>query len=97
MITLPIKRKWYDMIVSGEKQEEYRAITSRYAAMFRNASDEHGRFWCVLRNGYSLVSPAIKVYVEMSVGEGNPNWGAVPGEAYFVLRVLEKECCGSHI
>ena len=24
MLTLPIKKKWFDMIVSGEKKEEYR-------------------------------------------------------------------------
>ena len=26
MLTLPIKKKWFDMIVSGEKKEEYREI-----------------------------------------------------------------------
>ena len=24
MLTLPIKKKWFDMILSGEKKEEYR-------------------------------------------------------------------------
>lgn len=26
MLTLPIKKKWFDMILSGEKREEYRDI-----------------------------------------------------------------------
>lgn len=26
MLTLPIKRKWFDMILSGKKEEEYREI-----------------------------------------------------------------------
>ena len=26
MLTLPIKKKWFDMIKSGEKKEEYREI-----------------------------------------------------------------------
>ena len=26
MLILPIKKKWFDMIVSGEKKEEYREI-----------------------------------------------------------------------
>ena len=30
MLTLPIKRKWYDMIASGEKKEEYREIKPYY-------------------------------------------------------------------
>ena len=27
MLTLPIKRKWFDMICRGEKREEYREPT----------------------------------------------------------------------
>ena len=30
MITLPIKKKWFDMILSGEKTEEYREIKPYY-------------------------------------------------------------------
>ena len=30
MLTLPIKKKWFDMIKSGEKKEEYREITPYY-------------------------------------------------------------------
>ena len=33
---LVLKRKWYDMIASGEKTEEYRDMTPRYDARFRN-------------------------------------------------------------
>lgn len=34
---LPIKKKWYDMIVSGEKKEEYREIKPYYDSRFMNA------------------------------------------------------------
>ncbi len=30
MLILPIKRKWFDMILSGEKKEEYREIKTYY-------------------------------------------------------------------
>ncbi len=30
MLTLPIKKKWFDMILSGEKKEEYREIKPYY-------------------------------------------------------------------
>ena len=30
MLTLPIKKKWFDMILSGEKKEEYREIKRYY-------------------------------------------------------------------
>ncbi len=45
MLVLPIKKKWFDMICSGEKKEEYR--------------------------------------------EGKPEWGAVPGKAYYILDIIE--------
>ena len=37
MLILPIKRKWFDMIVSGEKKEEYREIKPYYDSRFMNA------------------------------------------------------------
>ena len=37
MLTLPIKRKWFDMIVSGEKKEEYREIKDYYDSRFSKA------------------------------------------------------------
>lgn len=35
MLILPIKRKWLEMIRSGEKKEEYRALSPYYAARFK--------------------------------------------------------------
>lgn len=37
MLTLPIKKKWFNMILSGEKKEEYREIKPYYTTRFRNA------------------------------------------------------------
>ncbi len=34
MLTLPIKKKWFDMIKSGEKKEEYREIKPYYTSRF---------------------------------------------------------------
>lgn len=36
MLTLPIKKKWFDMIITGEKREEYRSITPYYETRFAN-------------------------------------------------------------
>ena len=35
MIVLPIKRKWFNMIKSGEKKEEYREFKKYYHARFK--------------------------------------------------------------
>ena len=36
MLTLPIKKKWFDLILSGEKKEEYREIKPYYISRFSN-------------------------------------------------------------
>ena len=36
MLILPIKRKWFDMIKSGEKKEEYREIKPYWTKRFEN-------------------------------------------------------------
>ena len=37
MLVLTIKKKWFDMICSGEKKEEYREIKPYYESRFMNA------------------------------------------------------------
>lgn len=77
VLNLTIKRKWFDMIASGEKREEYRCT-----AQVRNASDS----WCstysgvmVLRSGYRMDSPAVAVRItgiSSRVDEViHPEWG----------------------
>lgn len=95
MLTLPIKKKWFDMIRSGEKEEEYRGITDYYGTRFRNVFG-YAAYWgephkIRLRNGYSSNSPAIIVTCTLSKKQGNPEWGAEPGKMYFVLTILELE------
>ena len=41
MLILPIKKKWYNMILSGEKKEEYREIKPYYDSRLLN---EFGMF-----------------------------------------------------
>lgn len=36
MLILPIKKRWFDMILSGEKKEEYRDIKEYYETRFQN-------------------------------------------------------------
>ena len=94
MLILPIKKKWFDMIVSGQKREEYREIKPYYEKRFKKLGilDDRGCGWfgdLLLRNGYSGDSPTIKVRVFCNVGPGRPEWGAVPGKNYCVLQILQ--------
>lgn len=96
MLTLPIKKKWFDLIVSGQKKEEYRLPTKYYESRFNNLwqsspagyeAERKIRF----RNGYRSDSPTITVTVTLDFGEGRPEWGAEPGQQYFILRIKEVE------
>ncbi len=92
MLTLPIKRKWFDMILSGEKKEEYREIKPYYTTRF-------GQLWqgsligfdakrkVMFRNGYSKQSPSFVATVTLDIGEGKTEWGAEKGKDYYVLKI----------
>lgn len=95
-LTLTIKRKWFDMILSGEKKEEYREVKKYYDDRF----DIPGYVWIEhslipardvivrFRNGYKKDSPEIFVRLKRyAKGFGKPEWGAVPGEKYYVLEL----------
>ena len=95
MLTLPIKKKWFDMILSGEKKEEYREINVYYQSRFEKytpigdwTSEE---FTIILRNGYSKNSPSLKCEVTVQVGNGKPEWGAELNKMYYVLKILSVE------
>ena len=83
MLTLPIKKKWFDMIRSGVKKEEYREIkpyyTTRIVNELRKSLEPEGQFLVCLRNGYSLKSPELIARCCVAEGPGREEWGAVPG------------------
>ena len=91
MLILPIKKKWFNMILSGEKTEEYRELKPYYTSRFRN---EWGYPECwnephrvTFRNGYSKESPSVVVSCTLSIKTGNPEWGAEPNKKYYVLTI----------
>lgn len=97
MLTLPIKKKWFDMILSGEKKEEYREIkpyyTNRFNSLFRMYPIDNpignDTNLIAFKNGYSKLSPLFVAKCSLTRGTGNPEWGAEPGKEYYVLKILE--------
>lgn len=90
MLTLPIKKKWFDMIKSGEKKEEYREIKEYYGSRFGKLGVGDGTIKeIILRNGYSKNSPSIKCQVLINIHTGKEEWGAEPNKEYFVLEILK--------
>ena len=88
VLTLPIKKKWFDMIASGVKKEEYRGLTPYYESRLGKHLDGNG-FRIVLRNGYKKDSPKLSCFVSLRIGNGRPEWGAEPGKVYFILKIYD--------
>jgi len=88
ILILPIKKKWFDMIVSGEKKQEYRAFNQYYGSRFsRNGVPRN--LEVMFRNGYSRESPSVTCKVYVHGGTGIEEWGAEKDEWYFCLDILE--------
>jgi hypothetical protein len=100
MLTLPIKKKWFDMIASGEKKEEYREIKDYWTIRFyknlydltiENGTIINGQGTVIFKNGYSKNSPMIKCFIELIIDYGKDKWGAEPNKLYYVLKILSVE------
>lgn len=98
MLILPIKKKWFDMILSGEKKEEYREIKSYYTSRFMGnvllLMDGTPNPWggrVIFRNGYSRKSPSFIATVTLDIGEGRIEWGAEEGKNYYILKICDIE------
>jgi hypothetical protein len=85
--TLPIKAKWYDMIESGKKKEEYRADTPYYDSRFKKYEGQH--ILVAFRNGYSRKSRTIvKEVIPIKRKGGKPEWGGDWETNYWVLKII---------
>lgn len=105
MLVLPIQKRWFDMIVSGEKKEEYREVKPYYHARLKKymlhfplpTDVEYGKVHCpihptfqvIFRNGYKHDSPQVKCLCQLRIGTGKQKWGAVHNKEYYVLKILE--------
>lgn len=87
MLTLPIRKKWFDMILSGEKKEEYREIkpyyTTRLSKIFNMYND------IPLDLGSTDKVPSFIADCHLEKRTGKEEWGAEANKEYYVL-VIEK-------
>lgn len=97
MLTLTIKKKWFDMILSGEKKEEYREIKPYYISRFKKLFMLYpnsgfpmpgcSRQEILFRNGYRKDSPSFVAECSLDMGEGKKEWGAEKGNEYYILKI----------
>lgn len=96
MLTLPIKKKWFDMILSGEKKEEYREIKPYYTTRFNKIFNMDNEIPLDLTkteikftNGYGNKVPFFIADCHLEKRSGREEWGAEPSKEYYVL-VIER-------
>ena len=122
---LSLKEKWFRMIQSGEKREEYREITPYWMKRLCYLLVNRGDGWIDrytmtegearnviehldedLRNGNIEIRSFTDVHftlgypkaddaarhmtrqiADITIGTGRPEWGAVEGKQYFVIKL----------
>lgn len=81
VLHLTLKKHWYDMIESGEKREEYRAVTKYWNARLCKKYDV-----VLLRNGYRADSRKMMFEVRyVSITHGHEKWGAPEFDEVFCI------------
>ena len=94
---LTLKKKWFDMILSGEKTEEYREMKP-YWLRLANATLMYDKIRFV--NGYGKDRPSFEIELKDVVFagrdfdiKGNEDWGADNSTNFYILklgRILSK-------
>ena len=85
ILHLILTHKWYDMIASGTKKEEYREIKPYYSERFYNNDYSD----VVLHRGYTNTTIRKKI-AGITIGIGNPAWGA-PVEKVYIIKLKDYE------
>lgn len=96
---LVLKKKWYDMIASGEKKEEYR--TGNYWQKRLLVEPPHVNSLCelvlkfkpftkvVFHLGYTNTTMTFKI-AGFDFDNGKEEWGAIPYHTYYIIKLGDK-------
>ena len=91
-LKLTLKKKWFDMILCGEKKEEYREYKPYWITRLMNLGPE-GVFmsyknfdYVEFTNGYGRKRPSVKLELVGLYGGygGFAKWGAAPGHQFIL-------------
>lgn len=97
---LVLKKKWYDMIASGEKKEEYRDISTYYQKRLlveptrvTLSGDLVLKFkpykQVCFHLGYTNTTMTFKI-AGFDYDRGKEEWGALPCHIYFIIKLGER-------
>jgi len=84
ILHLTLKKKWFDMIASGVKREEYRDMKPYWYSRLNNKKYDAIHF----RNGYSKDAPNMLVELKcICYSIGKVEWGAPEKEPVYILKL----------
>lgn len=88
VLHLTLKKKWFDMIASGEKKEEYRELKAYWMTRLLNDHGDRFKNFDIVRfkNGYAQDAPVMDIECEgIEVGDGKPKWGC--NKRTFIIKL----------
>lgn len=95
ILHLSLKEKWFKMIASGEKKEEYRELNEYwYKRLTGNGTTKHFdvvHFTLGYPKKTDLSRQMWFKIEDITIGTGNPSWGAKPDKEYFVIKLKERK------
>lgn len=84
ILHLTLKKKWYDMIASGDKKEEYREMKPYWHKRLLNKDYDY----IIFKNGYSKEAPSMKAeFLGLQSGLGIEKWGAELGQRTYIIKL----------
>jgi hypothetical protein len=84
ILHLTLKKKWFDMIASGEKKEEYREMKPYWDKRLVGKRYDAIQF----RNGYAKDCPTMMIELNgIFSGWGITEWGASERETVYILML----------
>ena len=91
VLHLNLKKKWFDMIASGEKKEEYREIKPYWTRrLIGEPGNWKGYTSIIFSNGYAISRNQLEIKCKgLIYSHGREEWGAVEGQIYYVLLLGE--------
>lgn len=98
-MTLILKRKWYDKLLAGEKEEDYRDIKPYYTTRLQNILGKEKMSLLlqgkevllgdvVFKLGYKKDACSFTEMTTVRIGKGNPDWGADGNREQYIFRLL---------
>jgi len=90
-LDLPLKKKWYEMIESGEKREEYRECKDYWRKRLIDLYTLRPKPYTHVRFRYGFTKRTMLFKIDsITINVGNPDWGA-PFYPVFIIKFHEQK------